>query len=279
MDNVVVDNTAKTIVYLQSIPSAAWGVIGTIIGALIGIVATRMQLNHNSEERRLDRQAEIRRAVYLEAAEAIASSSEMLAGIAKANVFSKDFNTIVDGYTAAINKVHLIGTPETIKAVAGYSAAFSKLTLYLISKKVPLAKMQIDVDSLDNMISNTTALRDEYSAKFHECIRNDPGDTKRSEFYHNMFVQISDRLTNMFTEKVEKCRKQFDLVQEFGIELANVNATLAPYLKNACIAVRNEMGNPIDEKEYERILEETTEGMPEYLKGFFADLRKQVEEK
>lgn len=279
MDNLVVDNTVKTISYLQSIPSAAWTVIGIIIGALIGLVTTKMQLNHNTKERRLDREAEIRRDVYLEAAEAIASSSEMLAGIAKANVFSKEFNTIVDGYIAAINKVHLIGTPETIKAVAGYSAAFSKSTLYLISKKVPFAKLQVEIDSLDSLISNTIALRDEYSAKFHECLRNDPSDIKKSEFYHQMFVDISDRLTKMMDEKVEKSKMQFELAQEYGMELANVNASLTPFMKNACIAVRNEIGNPIDEKEYEKILQETTEGMPEYLKGFFADMRKHIEDK
>ena len=276
---MTIDNTVKTMSFLYSIPSAAWGLIGTIIGALIGFVTTKTQLNHTAKERRLDREAEIRREVYLEAAEAIASSSEMLVGLMKANVFSKDFNTTVAGYTAAINKINLIGTPETIKAVANYSAAFSKSTLYLISKKIPLAKLQVDIDLLDSMITNTTALRDEYSAKFHESIRNDPSDIKKSEFFHNMFVDISNRLTKMFNDKVEKSKMQFELLQEFGLEVVNVTASLAPLLKNACISVRNEMGNPIDEKEYENILQEATDKMPEYLKEFYADIRKHIDNK
>ena len=84
------------------------GAIGTLIGAAIAFITTKKQLEHSSKERKLDRDSEIFRTVYLEAAEAVAASSEMLAGLTKENVFSKDFNTLVDGYMAAINKVNFM---------------------------------------------------------------------------------------------------------------------------------------------------------------------------
>ena len=68
-------------------------------------------------------------------------------------------------------------------------------------------------------------------------------------------------------------RMSFNEVQIFSMELANVNASLAPLLKYACISVRKEMGNPIDEAEYSKIISQAAEGIQEVLKNYFDELK------
>src|SRR5688500_4484802 len=61
--------------FAQAIPPAIWA---GIIGALLTLLGVNMQLRYNSRERERDRQMQLRRDVYLEAAEGLAASTDFL---------------------------------------------------------------------------------------------------------------------------------------------------------------------------------------------------------
>lgn len=119
---------------LQSIPSAFWvGIIGSI-SALAGVLLAnksnttrlRIQLDHDSHEKSRQRLADLRKNVYLDAAEELVKANAYLGSLIQADLTKLDTPTQVQSFMAAAAKVQLVSSPATVTLVADLVATFSE---------------------------------------------------------------------------------------------------------------------------------------------------------
>src|SRR5262245_1740899 len=96
---------------LQGIPESAYGpILGALVGAAIALAAVALQLAVNARQRRLDREHQLRRDVYLQAAEGIAVGTELLAGFGNLDVAIQDLAASARGKQGWANKLHIVAS-------------------------------------------------------------------------------------------------------------------------------------------------------------------------
>src|SRR4051812_18478761 len=100
------------------------GVIGASI-ALIGVGLQnfvqswlqRKQQRHDEQQRRIEREMALRRDIYLEVAEATAKMKEYIISYANYSITEQQRQSILQGSTAAIHRVQIIGTIATLRTL------------------------------------------------------------------------------------------------------------------------------------------------------------------
>jgi hypothetical protein len=143
---------------LITVPQLIWsGVVGALAGAFMALLTTwlnnraqnrrqeqqlrhdaeqrsrqlqhdvdqrQTQFAHDAEQRRIDREMGLRREIYLEATAAIGKMQEFISSYARQDISESDKVALVQGSTASLNKIHIVGTNRTIEAFSAAQLAF-----------------------------------------------------------------------------------------------------------------------------------------------------------
>lgn len=155
---VLIDTIAKTPEYMTT----AIGAVGVIGGALIGVVSGFLtawitnrhgrkllarQLESESRERQRERQVNLRRDVYLPAADAVVSLSVAMGRMAGGDrAAAEQLMDVIQAFGSALTRMQMVATPETIRHVAGYQRATLKTVSFLQRQNHSLMLIRVDID-------------------------------------------------------------------------------------------------------------------------------------
>jgi hypothetical protein len=119
---------------VSSIPSAVWTALLAALAALAGVFLAnrsnttrmRIQLSHDSQEKAQQRLADLRRDVYLTAAEELVKANAFLGSIAQTDLAQPDLTAPIQGFIVAAAKMQLVSHSATTPLVADLVATFSE---------------------------------------------------------------------------------------------------------------------------------------------------------
>jgi hypothetical protein len=175
-----------------SIPDVIWsGLIASFL-TLTGVFFSNrgntkrllLQLKHDADENQRERTAELRRDVYLLAAEELTKANRHLATLTQIDLSKVNAADGLQGFFAAIAKLQLVTEPDTSMLVNNLSAAYNELFL----------RMMADLTSIQNAKSDIAI---------------------NESFYEKAQIEIARILSEMakFTESAQTDQRVFTALQ------------------------------------------------------------------
>lgn len=269
---------------LNSIPNVVWsGVIASVI-TLLGVFLSnmsnnrrfRLQLKHESLEKERARAADLRRDVYLPAAEEVTKAMTFLSGLAKADLRKVNPMDGVQGFFAASAKLHLVADEKTAGPVADFSAAFGQLLMRVIAKIIPIQKLQIDIEILDGLYEKFQADANRVLVERGRMVETGNGDRELFELLGKAFEMHQGMATGYAQERTEKWKNYNELMKQFVLFLVTEMRTVSRLQIPLLVALRKDLGLNTDAAFYLAQLEEQYQAMSAEIDSFNATLETEM---
>lgn len=249
---------------LARIPAVVWSGIVAAMITLFGVwlqsrshyKRQQEQLQHDSDQRRTEREMALRREVYLGAAEGAAKLQEYLGKFADTKLPQQDHGALLADSGAALSRVHLIGSIETLKAFRDIQNCFSRSALDLLERKALTNYVTTRISEVEARINELVQTR----GQLLELIQTtkDSKDGKPLELLIPKFEEINSTIEQHLST-VEHLRKDLeDRQKQLMVDAVSASAELGSYMGKAVITVRRELGLELDEQEYLGMSEEST---------------------
>ncbi|HMH53067.1 MAG TPA: hypothetical protein VK548_22705 [Candidatus Acidoferrum sp.] len=260
------------------IPPAFWGVVVGSLLSLGGIVLTnrandrrlREQFAQDRELRNRDRELALRKDVYLAAAEAISAG---FISVSKFANLEAPPDKLTDDYVnkaPAIAKIHIIATEDTARAVANVMGELSATFLRLLAERVPLMIRKQQLTTLDDQIGSFGKERDRMVELMRQHNVEGIVDDRRWGVIKGTFEFEQGRVTEGLEQRKALAGTLYALQLEYTKDCVENTMRLGRLLVPAVVAIRKELGVPIDESAYLQIVEESLakqrEGLTEFMR-------------
>ena len=270
---------------IQAIPDVVWAAVAASVITLLGVFLTNrdsrkrleIQLDHDAQQRDREREMEIRREVYLAGAEAVAEAQERLGSFASLDIREVGKNFSGTSLSPAINKVLLIGSEPTVRSVNAFTRKYGEVVLGLMAKKIRLAKVQSEIQNLDQRIEETLKYRDELRQEMQSISQT----TKNSTLVERLnatFEQSEKTVNAQMMAREKKQALATTLYFELTNESLEASFETGEHLVEANLAVRRELDLPIDEEFYRKLTTEGRQAVREAFKRYLRDLQEPTAE-
>ncbi len=265
---------------INLIPDVVWsGLIAstiTLLGVFLVNVSNnrrlRIQLKHDSNEKERERAADLRRDVFLPAAEELIKAMNFLSGLPKADLRKINAMEGVQGFFAASAKLHLVADERTAGPVAEFSAAFGQLLMRVIAKIVPLQTIQIDIEILDGLYEKFQADANRVLSERGRMVETGNNDRALFELLGKASEMHQEMATGYAQERAEKWKSYNELMRQFVLflmtELRAVSQLQIPLL----VALRRDLGFNTDTGLYLAQLEKQHQAMSVEMDKVYAVL-------
>jgi len=258
---------------ITAIPDVIWsGVIASIL-TLSGVLISnrsntyriKLQLKHDAEEREKERKSELRRDVYLTAAEEITKANSYISTLPQLDLTKPNPDHHLQGFFAAAAKLQLISEPKTALLVGELVGAYGELILRLLAKIQPIHSIRSEISILDDMYNRYHAevLRVLASmTQFNESAQRDPvifqALNKTFEYNQGQAVKFSEERTN-------QSKQQNALNISFSRELLNEMKNIYSLQIPVIVAIRSELELHSDTAELSEQMESQLKRMSSQL--------------
>jgi hypothetical protein len=255
--------------WLSRVPATFWGVIAGSFFTLAGITLTN---RNTAKNLRIQREMDLRKEVYLAAAEAIAAGLLALGRIADLNKqreATEDFNKVAP----AIAKVYVIGRIETIDAIVAVQAELTSGFLRLMRYTMPVIILKNRVAALSGRIDSFLAVQKELLEQIgDESVKGVPDRPKWDEL-QRQFKFETDRLNAAISEKagveLEFAEAQLSLSRSAIDESEKVNRVLPA----AVAAIRKELEMHLDPVAFDAILQRNFQKQKQIFEQMVLDVQ------
>lgn len=207
----------------------------------------RIQLEHEREEKRKDRGLALRRDLYLEAAEAVSVGIDTIGALGNLSTSVEDLMGPAIERTAAITKVYLVASDDTIAALAQFLTDLSSAHARLLPLRLKVDAINADIGRIDRALQRASEERDHLLAVARQGSPDGISDPSRWPMLQDKLdlekakidelvrrrKELEDQLRPAQTELLDSCREA----------VRRLNLALVPVLK----AVRHELDIPVDE--------------------------------
>ena len=137
--------------FIKWVPIAVWSAIIASLLTLFGVLLTNYgnnrrlirQLSHDAVQRDRERAMEMRRQVYLDAAEAVTANHMVLMNLPNLEIPDSELGEQFSKSAATISKVNVVGSSDTVRAVSEFSLCLAGKYLQLTAKRLPFIQRKI----------------------------------------------------------------------------------------------------------------------------------------
>ena len=238
--------------------TAIVGLVGALIGGVAVIASSWFQNRYDREQRERDRIMQLRRDVFLEAAEALSGYPQYLASIPNANLALESLAPMLNIKPGWETKIHLIASLPTIAAVTRVSSHFST-TLFQV------APARYRLDDLRRRISVEEERRVElgrFQAALHTSLQAHLGRSSEvnglditSESLRGELARVLNQIVGSHDSQAELHGEQARMIYELNRTVLGRIAELRLLVAEAVLATRKEIEAPNIEKGYRAVIE------------------------
>jgi hypothetical protein len=253
---------------LRAIPEGIWGVIlGSLLAFGGTFVATRRQLRHDAQQRALDRKMQLRREVFLEAAEGVAGT-DYFVKLANADLPPAELSmsTSKPGW---LNKLYTVGSLDAIEAFSIASAALGAAAIDLLRSRMSIDDVKTKINTASYQIEAMKAVQQ----RIRDAAVANPVDGSTAEgrqlletmrqhweFAHREIERLG---ADVATLSEEKFRRQWALLEraiEYSLDYQKK-------LRRALVVLRLELDFPLDHDKLEAVMDRIdAEMLPKFKK-------------
>ncbi len=245
------------------VPGTFWGVI---VGSFFSIGAVmlsnrasdrrlRAQFAYERELRISDSELALRKEIYLAATEAISAGLQSVAKMADLEILTSDVTDEYIKKSPAISKVHIIGNISTISATIDISSELARTQLRLMTMRMLLISKKQEITQLDEMIEKFGQERDRMIEAMKQYNLQGSTDQRLWDTIERSLNFEQDRINETLAQKSKLSAAliagQLDCARKSSEEVIRLNRFLVPIV----IEVRKELSIPIEEEDYEKIIE------------------------
>jgi len=261
------------------------GALLAAIVALLSVLVTHrgnekrlaIQLAHDREQKRIEREMELRRDVYLQTAEAIVAGINLIGRYADLGIPKEELGKEYFEKRGAIAKVHLIGREATVKALLTFNQELGSAVMRIALLRNPLVQMQARLKLLGDQIQVFGKERDRMVELMRQLSFDGNREEHRWTFVNNTFEFERKRVDDCIAEQraIEaKLKKEW---AAFATECFETVKHLSLLVPEAVRAVRDELEMPMDYAAYKSEYEANITRHHEKLSEFLGTLQKSTE--
>lgn len=260
----------SAITWFASIPDVVWAAIVasglTFFGVTLSNRANRksllLQLNHAAQEKDKENELQIRKDVYMEAAEAIAESIKDIQLLPNRIIYTDNLE-ICNKLLQALAKVHMVGSLDTVKHTIQFMGKFNQSTIPLIPEIHKFAVLKQEIASLVRDSEIKVNFMKEINKDFQQRDSNSKQNildiyTKQIDDTEKENEAICDEIKSKETEQKNLHTKLLSLCLEAGMYLQKESL-------NVILSIRKELNLEMDSEKYLSCMEE----MFKKYEGFF----------
>jgi hypothetical protein len=251
------------VVWLSEISDVIWAAVIasglTLSGVTLSNRANRkcllMQLNHAAEEKNKERELQIRKDVYMEAAEAVAESIKDIQLLPN-RIIHTDNLEVCNKLLQALAKVHMVGTLDTVKNTTQFMEKFNQSTLPIIPEITKFAILKQELAGLNNVSNIKISSMKEINRNFEQMDSSSKQTPGILEVYKNTFQSMKTEhdttIDSIMTKEGE--------LKSLHTKLLTMCLKASIYLQKeslyVILSIRKELNLEIDSTEYLSRMEE-----------------------
>ena len=227
-------------------------VAGPLIGALIAFLAVGRQLSHDRAKHERDRQMTLRREVFLGAAEAVARLQEVLASFSNTSMGDLQRQALLQGSPGWLNKIHIIGSPETIDAFIAVKERFAETSIQLFKDRMQLDWLTLQRDNLRSEIQGMVSYQDQLLAELRALATRQPdhGEVERATQLVSWLDELRQRLDAARAEEIALGSQAQSLHRALTLKCARAPLDFEDRLIRMNLAIRKELDLPLPVEHY-----------------------------
>lgn len=255
--------------WLAKVPDVVWAAIGGSLLTLLGVGLQNLaessrlkrRLDHDAKERAHDRNLQLRRDVYLQAADSALRARRALLDIANTNKPLTEIGQSADPVDfGGLAKTHLVGSLETIRAVQVIGDTLASQMLLLFEARFEFEEARVSVELIEQRVAQLQSFRDQYLAGVRQLAEQRTLSPEETRSYLQTFEQTQGELDKALQERTEaqpilQARQRELLFRSISAALEYGSA-----VARANVTVRSELEQDVgfDPVEYERLIQESS---------------------
>jgi len=265
---------------VKLVPDVIWAAIAASLLTLGGVLATNRgsynrlikQLTHDANQRDRERRMELRRQVYLEAAEAMTANYLIISMLPNLTITDSYLSKQFSDSAVSISKVNVIGSNDTVKAVSELSTAIATKYLQLTARRLPLVQRQQEINVQNDLLARSAAERGHMIESMKEFNLKGLGDKRLWEVINKNFKFEQNRCEE-YINKIEELKKRNSQEQiKLLLECLEVSKEVSEHFVPAISAIRKEMDIPFDEHAYREILKKSWQASQDSIGKFINEI-------
>jgi hypothetical protein len=232
------------------IPDVVWsGIIASVL-TLSGVLLSNrsntnrllLQLHHDATEKDKQRKADLRREVYLKAAEELVKASAHLGSIPQIDLAKTNAADGLQGLFAALAKFQLVSEVHTSALASQLSGKYAELLFRLTARSIPIQELRTDIEIVSDHYNRTqTEIQRVLAAMTKE---NESGKPDQSVFeaLSKSFEFQQEKSAQLASERNELWRQRNAEHLKFSRSLVPETKEIARISVLVMVAIRNELG-------------------------------------
>jgi heme exporter protein D len=274
----------ELVMWLKSIPDVVWAAIIASVLTTLGVVLTNiwnkkcilLQIKHASDEKVKEREMQIKKEIYIEAAEAIAEALQDIYNLPN-RIMQTDNFEMHKRLLPAMAKIHMVGTLDTVKEIIQFMKRVNQETLPLVPQVTTCTYFKHKIAELVRARDFQITYMKEMNAKIEELDKNEASNPQAYKMYSDVYKKGFQLANDEYNKIVTELAKENLKFQDFFAGFLSMCINAANNLQNAALptilSIRKELGLPIDTVEY---LAETNKVFNEYKNRFTPDTIKKI---
>lgn len=259
--------------------AAVIGLIGVVVGALLaGILSwlnQRSQLAHDATQRLLEREHELRKTLLLEGAVGL---QQAYSGLATLGKIDANLESASNDFAEGLSKLSLAGFVAKQNTLETVNLLISEIGLIflktLLSRKT-LDGRSIDLNVCQQGIERYLAQQAQAAELMKEYNLSGNTDIHAFERLQRYFDHASAELNRLFDERDQLQKALDSATSDFMRSIIPLRENLAPLIVKSTVAIRSELGFPIDEAKMLRMSADSTAkakiAIDEFIAGLYSE--------
>jgi hypothetical protein len=213
----------------------------------------RLGLAHDAEQRRTEREMSLRREVYLASAEATGNLQEYIGNSARMDIPDFERLKIVKGATGVLNRVHIIGSNETIEAFSAIQACFARRVIRVEEKRLAVTLKGQEIARLEGQLKLLHDRQAGIAQTLQGALRETGFDSPQVNSHPLVleFMGIGGRIEQAQADLDQEHDSIFGLQMDLVTEVRDGVLEVGERFSTAMLAVRRELALEIDTTRYE----------------------------
>jgi hypothetical protein len=264
--------------------------IGVIVGGLFSLTVVLVTLRWNQklhennlrEDRRKikeEREFSSKQAAFLSASEALTRFLYYYTSLPDKILSSN--GTVPEEIAelgVAFNRLHFYCELETIEKSTRLGQMLDEALCEVIRAKMPSGFIDGDLKAIDVRISGTKEMNRSVEDEIIAMLQSDPENPRLASRYEQQAKSFQE-MADWEEQKVELIKRRYEEIEKCrDVVRANLR-TLYESFRDLLLLARRELSFAIDEERYRMILDKYMESMERTYEEFFAEVRKQFQER
>ena len=260
---------------IEAVPPTVWGFLVGSLVTVIGVALTnasntkRLRLQH-AHERELDARARdlsMRRDVYLNAFEAMATGMTTVGSFGELEIPFQDLMRQYMGKAGAMGKITIVGREETIRAVADFEQALTGAFMRLSGQRNAVDQLYRRTHAIEAKLEATAQEQERLVTHLERSAEHDGDrDLLRRSLEHEQRREAELR-SELQTVEAAFHPSMMDLIRTSMQEVAALDTMIVPVVSS----VRKELGLPFDDAFYLNLIRSGHAQRAEQFEGFFQE--------